>query len=182
MCGSFQRFHLRLGLFPFYELGCVLQKCVGLRAAEEESRHLELGEIAPDVEVVQTCQVDVRFPFWRIEELKASVFRGTGHSFDIDAQIFITHVAKYIPLAISAKNDIEIVKGASAFLRARDLRMHFVSQPHRSDDFPKDEAAGHKSTGSIKIKAWNLLGSRKAARNVTIAPMECPTPMTGLVL
>src|SRR5687768_3536795 len=40
---------------------------------------------------------------------------------------------------------------------------------------------GRKRTGSIKTKARNLLGSRNAARKVTIAPMECPTPITGKV-
>ena len=38
---------------------------------------------------------------------------------------------------------------------------------------------GTNNTGSIKTSARNLPGSRSAARRVTIAPMEWPTPITG---
>ncbi len=75
------------------------------------------------------------------------MFGGFGHPVDISAQAFIAHVAEHFPAAIAPKYEIEIVKRASAFPCAGNLRMDSVSQPDGADEIPKQEPAGDEEHG-----------------------------------
>ena len=51
--GFLQRFDPGIGLFLFNQLCCIFQKCIRFCAADEESWHFEILQVAPDIEVLR---------------------------------------------------------------------------------------------------------------------------------
>src|SRR5690242_19375474 len=110
MRGFLQRFDLRLRLPPFHELRGALQECIRFRAADEESRHFEFWELTPDIKVMQACMVDAGLPFWGIDQF-IMIVDFARDSFNVNTQIFITHITKYLAASVAAENEVQVVKG-----------------------------------------------------------------------
>src|SRR5689334_16774038 len=110
MCGFLQRFHRNLGLSPFYKPGSVLQEGICFRTADKERRHFELRQIPPQIKTLEAGSIDLGFPLWRKDQFISAVWFGSCHSFNIDSQILIAHIAEDTSLAIAAKNCVQIVE------------------------------------------------------------------------
>ena len=123
MSGFLQRFHAGSGLFPFHQLRRVFQKGIRFGAAQEEGWHLQPGQIAPDVEILQARAIDLRFPFRRIDQFVGAVLCFAGNPGDLVSQRLVTQVTEDAPTAISVINGFQLIEGSPALFRRLDKGM-----------------------------------------------------------
>jgi hypothetical protein len=136
VCGFLHGVYLYFRILLLHQLGGIHLKRIRLCAADDECGHIETGESAPEIKITQTRQVDVSFPFGRVDEFVTAVCFWFGDACDINFQAFITHIAKDRFGSITAKQAFQIIERAPALFCRRNQRVSFFSQPDTADKIP----------------------------------------------